>query len=172
MSDCLEAGVQVGDFRIERRLGGGGMGVVYLATQVSLDRPVALTVLGTALNRPEDIARFQREAQAVARPQHPGTASVHFVGQCGQAWYMAMAFIDGLSLRTLMHRLPPAWDTRVTLESAVGTEANGEAVARALSFDDPTETYVAPRHGDHTRVEPGPLTREAALLINTRGYVR
>jgi serine/threonine protein kinase len=172
MNDSLEAGVRIGDFRIERRLGGGGMGVVYLATQVSLDRPVALKVLGTALNRPEDIARFQREAQAVARLQHPGIAAVYFVGQDEHVCYMAMEFIDGVSLRTLIDRLASAWDTHLTIESAVRTEAAGEAGAPALRFDDPTETYVPPGHDDRTRVETGPLTREAALLINTRGHVR
>jgi hypothetical protein len=45
MSDGFEAGVQIGDFRIERRLGAGGMGIVYLARQVSVDRVVALKIL-------------------------------------------------------------------------------------------------------------------------------
>src|SRR3954452_11619077 len=68
----LETGVRIGDFRIERRLGAGGMGIVYRARQVSLDRTVALKVLGAALTRASDRTRFQREAQAVARLGHPG----------------------------------------------------------------------------------------------------
>ena len=58
----LEAGVQIGDFRIERRLGAGGMGIVYQARQISLNRPVALKVLGQALTRDTEVSRFQREA--------------------------------------------------------------------------------------------------------------
>jgi len=88
MKDSLEAGVRVGDFRIERRLGGGGMGIVYLATQVSLDRPVALKVLGPALGRETDIARFQREAQAVARLNHPAGRSLP-ARQGESAWVVA-----------------------------------------------------------------------------------
>jgi serine/threonine protein kinase len=72
----LEAGVQIGDFRIEKRLGAGGMGIVYLARQVSLDRTVALKVLGSALDRDADIARFRREAQAVAELEDPGIEGV------------------------------------------------------------------------------------------------
>ena len=63
-SGNLETGVLIGDFRIERRLGAGGMGIVYQARQVSLNRPVALKVLGQALSRSGDVTRFQREAPA------------------------------------------------------------------------------------------------------------
>ncbi len=86
-----ETALQIGDFRIERRLGSGGMGIVYLARQVSLDRLRALKVLGQALNEPTAIARFQREAQAVARLDHPGIASVYFIGQDGQTTRRAQA---------------------------------------------------------------------------------
>jgi serine/threonine protein kinase len=86
-AENLEADVQIGDFRIERRIGVGGMAVVYLARQVSLDRPVALKILGNALDRVQDIHRFQREAQAIAKLNHPGIAAVHFVGQDGQVCY-------------------------------------------------------------------------------------
>ena len=80
-SGQLEAGVRVGDFEIERRLGAGGMGIVYKARQVSLDRVVALKVLGPALTRPADLERFQREAKAAARLKHPGITAIHFIGQ-------------------------------------------------------------------------------------------
>lgn len=58
--------IQIGDFRIERQIGAGGMGIVYLATQLSPNRQVAPTGLGPVLTRQSDIARFQREAQAAA----------------------------------------------------------------------------------------------------------
>ncbi len=56
----LETGVEIGDFRIERRIGAGGMGIVYQARQVSLDRTVALKILGAALTRESDRMRFQQ----------------------------------------------------------------------------------------------------------------
>src|SRR6516164_8168406 len=105
MSINPEAGVKIGDFQVVKRLGAGGMGIVYLAKHVSLNHLVALKVLGPALTDHTDITRFQREAQAVARLHHPGIATVHVVGQDGEVCYLAMEYIDGLSLRTLIDRL-------------------------------------------------------------------
>src|SRR5262245_60435623 len=85
----LEANVQIGDLKIERRLGSGGMGIVYLARQLSLDRLVALKVLGSALTERTDIARFQREAKAIAKLNHAGIAGVYFVGQDREVCYIA-----------------------------------------------------------------------------------
>jgi serine/threonine-protein kinase len=100
----LENGVRVGDFRIERRLGAGGMGIVYRARQVSLDRPVALKVLGSALNHEGDLARFQREAQAIARLNHPGIVGIHYIGQDAQICFLAMEYVEGVSFRRILTR--------------------------------------------------------------------
>src|SRR6516165_10691912 len=115
----VETGVKIGDFRIESRLGAGGMGIVYRARQVSLDRVVALKVLGAALTREADRARFQREAQAVAKLNHPGIAGVHFIGQDRHVCYMAMEFIDGLPLREVIERLSAARDQALTIDLAL-----------------------------------------------------
>src|SRR5947209_6882938 len=105
LDGALEAGIAVGDFRIERRLGAGGMGIVYRARQVSLNRPVALKVLGQALTRNGDVTRFQREAQAAARLKHPSIAQVYFIGQDRHVCYLAMELVDGVSLRRVIDRL-------------------------------------------------------------------
>jgi serine/threonine-protein kinase len=101
----LEAGVQIGDFRIERRLGEGGMEIVYQARQISLNRPVALKVLGKALILGTDVSRFQREAQAAARRRHPSIAQVYFIGQDRHICYLAMELVDGISLRRVADQL-------------------------------------------------------------------
>jgi len=139
--EALEADVRVGDFVIERRLGSGGMGIVYQARQISLDRVVALKVLGDALNRPDDIARFRREAQAVARLDHPHIAGVHYVGQDRQLCYMAMEFVDGASLRRVLNVLER--DPTSSVASALDDLAAGEAEAPIVRFDDPTATLVS-----------------------------
>ena len=65
---CLEPNIEIGDFRIEKRLGTGGMGVVYQAYQISLKKQVALKVLGVRLLANESaVERFHREARAAAK---------------------------------------------------------------------------------------------------------
>ena len=149
----LSPDVQVGDFVIERRLGSGGMGVVYQARQVSLGRVVALKVIGDALNRPEDIARFRREAQAVAKLNHPNIAGVHYVGQDEQLCYMALEFVDGASLRRVIDVLDR--DPKATIQSALDGLASAEDAAPVVRFDDPTVTMPPPRV-DEGRPAPTP----------------
>ena len=97
---------QLGDFRIERRIGRGGMGVVYLARQITLDRLVALKVLPfAAIANDRQLARFKVEAQAAAGLHHHGIVPVYFVG-CDRGFhYYAMQFIDGKSLNFILHEL-------------------------------------------------------------------
>ncbi len=86
----------LGDFRLVRELGRGGMGIVYEAWQRSLDRPVALKVLSPALMAsPSAVARFRREAAAVGRLRHVGIVEVHGFGNEGDRHWFAMGLIDG-----------------------------------------------------------------------------
>ena len=157
---ALEADVRVDDFRIERRLGAGGMGVVYQARQISLDRVVALKVIGDALNRPDDIARFRREAQAVAKLDHPHIAGVYYVGQDRALCYMAMEYVDGASLRRVLNVLE--LDPAATIASALEGLAAGEAEAPPLRFDDPTVTFDAAIHEPSGPAWSGPGPRPVA----------
>src|SRR5687767_3542188 len=133
-SGALESGVQIGDFRIERRLGAGGMGIVYQARQLSLNRPVALKVLGQALTRSTDVSRFQREAQAAARLKHPAIAQVYFIGQDRHLCYMAMELVDGVSLRRALDRLGEAVSAESSFDSVVRDDLAQEAEAQVVRF--------------------------------------
>src|SRR6516225_8201897 len=74
-------GAVLGDFQVERLLGRGGMGEVYLATQISLNRPVALKVLRPdLLTKPIYLSRFEAEATAVAKLNHPNIVHVYTLG--------------------------------------------------------------------------------------------
>src|SRR4051794_37704830 len=113
----LQPGVQIGDFKHERLLGQGGMGIVFLAQQVSLNRPVALKIMGPALILQADIARFQREAQAVAKLKHPSIASIYYVGQDQHLCFLAMEYIDGNSFRLIINKFRAVRDPKLSLTS-------------------------------------------------------
>lgn len=84
-------------------LGRGGMGVVYKARQKSLDRLVALKLLAPGREKdPEFSERFAREAQALAKLNHPHIVAVHDFGQAGGFFYLLMEYVDGSNLRTLL----------------------------------------------------------------------
>src|SRR5262249_54952772 len=95
----FDPATRLGDFRIIREVGRGGMGVVYEAQQVSLGRRVALKVLplGASLD-PRQRQRFQLEAQAAAHLQHPHIVPVYAVGSDQGVHYYSMQFIEGRSL--------------------------------------------------------------------------
>ena len=89
----------LGDFRIIREVGRGGMGVVYEAEQVSLNRRVALKVLPFAATLdPRQLQRFKNEAQAAAQLHHTNMVPVHYVGCERGTHFYAMQFIDGVTL--------------------------------------------------------------------------
>jgi serine/threonine protein kinase len=142
----LEAGVKVGDFEILSRLGAGGMGIVYRARQLSLNRVVALKILGPALDSEEGKARFRREAQAVARLKHPGIATVHFIGQDEQACFIAMEYVDGPPLRRVLDRLASLNLPAQTIDGAVRELAmpGTPPGARVERFDESTAAYDPP----------------------------
>src|SRR5262249_37196037 len=90
---------ELGDFRIIREVGRGGMGIVYEAEQISLGRRVALKVLPFAATMdPRHLQRFQNEARAAASLEHPHIVPVYGVGCERGVHYYAMKFIDGQSL--------------------------------------------------------------------------
>ncbi len=98
----------VGGFEILSRLGRGGMGAVYKARQVSMDRLVALKVLPPGLAKDKDfIERFFREARAVARLNHPNIVQGIDVGVADKYYYFAMEYVDGETAQETLARLGP-----------------------------------------------------------------
>ncbi len=128
---------EIGEYRIVRELGHGGMGVVYEAEQASMKRRVALKVLSLAITgTPQAVRRFQREAQAAGRLHHTNIVPVHGLGQHGGYWYYAMELVQGrplsLVLRDLRGTRQPGEESLARLaaepqtpprESATGTGA-------------------------------------------------
>ena len=96
----------LGDYRILREVGRGGMGVVYEAVQISLGRQVALKVLPFAATLDaKQLQRFKNEAQAAAQLHHTNIVPVYGVGNERGVHYYAMQFIDGQSLADVIARM-------------------------------------------------------------------
>ncbi|MFK8114363.1 MAG: protein kinase [Rubripirellula sp.] len=142
---------KIPDFEILGELGRGGMGIVYEARQISLDRLVALKILPITSVDPLAAQRFQREAETAAALHHTNIVPIHAVGQNeGVHWY-AMQRIEGKPLSSLLQQNPNGVDTdevaRIGIESA-------EALA------------LAHHHGVvHRDIKPG------NLLITEEGHV-
>ena len=173
-TDSLPRRAQLGDYRILREVGRGGMGVVYEAEQVSLGRRVALKVLPfAAAIDPKQRQRFQIEAQAAAQLHHPHIVPIFNVG-CDQGLnYYVMQFVEGCSLAAVIHELrhgdeapirmdwPSAQAAMKTTEaappSAAGTFDAGPAPTAApkRSVADPG---LARTHRPRNRIDSDPGT--------------
>ena len=110
----LTAGMRLGHFKIERQLGAGGMGEVYLATDTALDRPVAVKVLPSNVTSGDARERLIKEARAQARVHHPNVAHIYFIGEEEGRLYFAMEHIAG---KTLADRLAVG---PLSIEEALG----------------------------------------------------
>ncbi len=118
---ALTSGTRLGPYEISGPLGSGGMGEVYRARDTRLKRDVAVKVLPERLSRdPEALARFEREAVAVAALSHPGIVSIHDIGEADGVRFAVVELLEGESLRSVVLRgpLPPARALEVAREVA------------------------------------------------------
>src|SRR4051794_26770006 len=148
---------QIGEYRIVREIGRGGMGIVYEAHQKSLNRQVALKILPfAAVLDQRQIARFRNEAQAAAQLHHPHIVPVFAVGQEQGVNYYAMQYIDGQSLEQAIAELR-AIEKRRTTNS---TKGHGTANGSTTTF------HVRPASAFPSResTERGDLFRTVARL--------
>src|SRR5262249_47037221 len=137
----------LGDFRILREVGRGGMGIVYEAQQLSLGRRVALKVLPFAATMdPRHLQRFQNEARSAACLQHPHIVPVYAVGCERGVHFYAMQFIDGQSLAQMIADLRvarPESSKGVAGPKHTPFEDSGRATPIGVSGSDSTSPVAA-----------------------------
>ncbi len=105
MADTIPPGSHFGDYEILEELGAGGMGKVYRARDLTLDRLVALKTLAHQLSQDTGyVQRFLKEARAAARLNHPNIVQIYDFGCVDSIYYLAMEFVDGHSLGTYLKR--------------------------------------------------------------------
>jgi YVTN family beta-propeller protein len=150
----LTPGSTFAGHRIEEVIGGGGMGIVYRARHLALERERALKVVAPKLSADERFReRFKRESRLAAQVEHPNVITVHHAGEEGGQLYLAMHLVDGVDLRSLVEAsgpLDPARAVRLLAGIAAGLDA---AHTRGLVHRDvkPANVLVE-RDGDSERV--------------------
>ena len=129
-------------YRVVDKLGAGGMGIVYRATDQQLNRDVALKVLApTVLVDESARIRFRREARSLSQVNHPNICTIYEVGEANGQTYIAMELVDGRSLSELI----PPWRTRAR-NSAPIRERNGRGTRTRAQA-----RLVAPRYQELER---------------------
>jgi streptogramin lyase/tRNA A-37 threonylcarbamoyl transferase component Bud32 len=156
----LEPGDEFAGYRIEREIGRGGMGIVYLAEHLRLKKNRALKLLPTELAQDESFRRrFERESQLAAAIEHPNIIPIHDAGEAEGLLYISMRYIEGLDLKQLIDREGPLAAGRVMVLLEQVASALDSAHERKLVHRDvkPQNTLVAPGF-DRTNREHAYLT--------------
>jgi len=168
-------------YRVDSVVGRGGMGVVYRATDLALDRTVALKVLVEALAEdPEFRRRFVAESKTAASLDHPNIVPIYAAGECESVLYLAMRFVPGDDLRTVLHaerRLAPSRAARVIAQVAAALDA---AHASGLVHRDVKPANVLMAKEDHVylsdfglskRVMADTVFTRAGDVLGTLDYI-
>ena len=176
--------VVIGHFIVRRRIGEGGMGIVYAGEDANLGRPVALKLVRGVGDQPAYRARLHREAQAMARLEHPNVVKVYEIGEDGDRLFIAMELVDGVTLSVWLRERRP-WQEIVEMFAQVGAGLAAVHRSGLVHRDFKPDNVLVDRDG-HARVADfglarldregevsplaAPLTRTGAMM-GTPGYM-
>jgi serine/threonine protein kinase/Tol biopolymer transport system component len=190
----LKPGAVLDRYRLEAMIGQGGMGVVWKATDTTLQRPVALKFLSPALAQDEErLARFDREARVLASLRHPGIATIHGFESVGATRFLVMELVPGETLASRLARgpLPVPEALAVALQVAAALEAahergvvhrdlkpqniqlDAENAVKVLDFG-LARAFEADGEGSSSSLEDSPTIRaltSPAVLLGTAAYM-
>jgi DNA-binding beta-propeller fold protein YncE len=177
----MSVGTQIAGYRLEKQVGRGGMGVVYRAHDVALERSVALKLLAPALaDDPAFRERFLVESRLAASLDHPNVIPIHDAGEMEGQLYLAMRYVEGTDLKRLLTEKGPLEPARAIAICAQVASALDAAHARGLVHRDVKPSNVLLDEEEHAYLADFGLTRrlsdqapgfEAGLSLGTPAYV-
>ncbi len=181
LAKTITPGQIIGDYRVEEQVGRGGMAVVYRATQLSLDRSVALKVIvPEQADDAEFRARFQRESLIAASIDHPNVVPIYEAGRQGDLLFLAMRYVDGVNLRTLLQAEGPLAPDRASRLIGQAAGALAAAHAHGLVHRDVKPANMLIDANDHLyltdfgitrRVDSTTAVTEAGIPVGTVDYM-
>jgi YVTN family beta-propeller protein len=179
MSVHLAPGTTFAGYRVQSIVGRGGMGVVYRATELSLQRPVALKLIAPELAEDEDFRRrFLRESRLAASLEHPNVVPIYEAGEHDGQLYLAMRYVEGSDLRTVLKRDGPLAPERTLGVLAQIADALDAAHRRGLVHRDVKPANVLLDDDGHAYLTDFGVTKqlggdstESGQLVGTLDYL-